>query len=436
MTSVILHHNDITEIGNLAFHGLSNLCSLDFSSSNLEKNKLGTDAFLDISKLQILQIHKNNFQYQGYHDISLSKLHSLIFLKIDIFRKFSFSKAFQNLINLSQLKFNILGEFSLTNSSFYGLTHSPIQSINMNFKEHVNCDVTENLFCSFPYLSDEIIINFGGKCNVSIALRSLKCLQNREIKNIFMYENNKIVATDIINLDYWSMEFLISICVRAFSLGNNEISIVKTNIYNTTLWNCLEYLDFSGDYMQFVDFTTVMSLLTLPKIRNLNLCCNNRPSRQNEFKYERLHISKRGYISINITLPKHLEVLDFSENYIHIVKRLVPQFEVTGEKLQELYIQNTNFPFGVARILNFKSLLKLDLSENGCQHIHSSILQGAPNLHHFYALNVGLNRTPSLIFNSLFSNLKNLSTIDISGNSLTYLRPSLLKKSKKISYRK
>lgn len=340
----------------------------------MKKKKLGTDAFLDISKLQILQIHKNNFQYQGYPDISLSKLHSLIFLKIDIFRKFSFSKAFQNLINLSQLKFNILGEFSLTNSSFYGLTHSPIQSINMNFKEHVNCDVTENLFCSFPYLSDEIIINFGGKCNVSIALRSLKCLQNREIKNIFMYENNKIVATDIINLDYWSMEFLISICVRAFSLGNNEISIVKTNIYNTTLWNCLEYLDFSGDYMQFVDFTTVMSLLTLPKIRNLNLCCNNRPSRQNEFKYERLHISKRGYISINITLPKHLEVLDFYENYIHIVKRLVPQFEVTGEKLQELYIQNTNFPFGVARILNFKSLLKLDLSENGCQHIHSSIL--------------------------------------------------------------
>lgn len=37
VTSVILHHNDITEIGNLAFHGLSNLCSLDLSSSNLEK---------------------------------------------------------------------------------------------------------------------------------------------------------------------------------------------------------------------------------------------------------------------------------------------------------------------------------------------------------------------------------------------------------------
>lgn len=296
----------------------------------------------------------------------------------------------------------------------------------MDFKNHVKCDVTEDLFCSFPYLSDEILINFGGKCNVSISLRSLKCLQNREIKNIFMYENKKIVATDIVNLDYWSMEFLINICVRALSLGNNEISIVKTNIYNTTLWNCLEYLDFSGNNMHIVDFTMVMTLLTLPRIRNMNLCCNNKPSRQNEFKYERLHIPKRGYTSINITLPKHLEVLDFSENYIHNVKRLVPQIEVTGEKLQELYLQRTNFPFGVARMLNFKSLLKLDLSENSFQRIHFNILQQDPNLRHFYAVNVRLNETPSLISKSLFSNLKNLSTIDISENSLTSLPKSLL----------
>lgn len=248
VTSVILHHNDITEVGNLAFHGLSNLCNIDLSSSNLEKDNLGPDAFFDISKLRIFRIHQNKFQYQGYPDISLSSLHLLIFLKIDIFHRFSFSKAFQNLKNLSQLKFNILGEFSLTNLSFYGLAHSPIQSINMNFRQHVNCDVTEDLFCSFPYLSNEIII------------RSLKCLRNREIKNSFMYENKKIVATDIVNLDYWSMEFLINICVRALSLGNNEISIVKTNIYNTTLWNCLEYLDLSGNRMHIVDSTTVMTL--------------------------------------------------------------------------------------------------------------------------------------------------------------------------------
>lgn len=101
-----------------------------------------------------------------------------------------------------------------------------------------------------------------------------------------MYENKKIVATDIVILDYWSMEFLINICVRALSLGNNEIRIVKTNIYNTTLWNCLEYLDFSGNNMHIVDFTMVMTLLTLPRIRNMNLCCNNKPSRQNEFKYD------------------------------------------------------------------------------------------------------------------------------------------------------
>lgn len=79
---------------------------------------------------------------------------------------------------------------------------------------------------------------------------------------------------------------------------------------------------------------------------------------------------------------------------------------MTGKKLQELYLQKTNFPFGVEGMLNRKYLLTLDLSENSFQHIHFNILQGAPNLHHFYALNVGLNRPPSLIFKSLFSNVK------------------------------
>lgn len=90
-----------------------------------------------------------------------------------------------------------------------------------------------------------------------------------------MYENKKIVVIDIVNLDYWLMEFLINICVRVFLLGNNEISIVKINIYNIILWNCLEYFDFSGNNMYIVDFIMVMIFLIFLRIWNMNLCCNN-----------------------------------------------------------------------------------------------------------------------------------------------------------------
>lgn len=91
-----------------------------------------------------------------------------------------------------------------------------------------------------------------------------------------MYENKKIVVIDIVILDYWLMEFLINICVRVFLLGNNEISIVKINIYNIILWNCLEYFDFSGNNMYIVDFIMVMIFLIFLRIWNMNLCCNNK----------------------------------------------------------------------------------------------------------------------------------------------------------------
>lgn len=152
VTSVLLHHNKLTEIQNLTFQNLSSLCSLDLSYGHLEKNKIDANAFSYLQKLQILRIHQNNFQSLGYPDLQLSKLHSLKQLKIDTFSGFAFTKPFQNLTSLSQLEFNNVNDFKLTNTSFQGLKLSPIHSINMDFSDHVFCDIPEDLFCSFPYL--------------------------------------------------------------------------------------------------------------------------------------------------------------------------------------------------------------------------------------------------------------------------------------------
>lgn len=428
VTSVILHHNDITEIGNLAFHDLSNLCCLDLSNSNLEKDKIDPNAFSDISKLKILRIHQNNFQYQGYPDISISKLGSLQLLKIDVFINFSFTNLFEKLISLSKLEFNCIGSFSLTNSSFYGLRLSPIYGIDMSFHGHVNRDVTEDLFCSFPYITDDVILNFGGKCNLTIVLRSLKCLQYREINSISITHTRDLGRREFITFDEWSTEYIINVCVSNLTLRYNGIYGIKRNIYNTTLWNCLDYFDLSYNRIIFVDSTFVISFLTFPKIRQFDMCCNDR---RGELMYNPYNApqQRNTSIAITITLPNTLEVLDISENYIHNAVKNGPYVKVKAKNLQKLFLQNINAPL-VSWIFDFSSLETLDLSENSFENIHPEIFQGVRNLRQLYAVNVHLNFKNNLISEGLLKNLKYLTKLDISRNSLASLPKALLRDQK------
>uniref|UniRef100_A0A8W8JA79 TIR domain-containing protein n=1 Tax=Magallana gigas TaxID=29159 RepID=A0A8W8JA79_MAGGI len=228
VTAIILKYNSITEIAYLAFQKLTSLCSLDLSYAHLERKEIDSEAFSNLDKLQVLQIHGNDFQYSGYPGISLSKIHSLKHLKIDIFHNFSFTKPFENLTKLSQLEFHVLNAFKLTNASFQGLRYSPIHNLTMNFSSFVDCDVPEDLFCSFPYLDNEIEIYFGGDCDVYAALKSLKCLQNQTIiQKLDLRQNKKAIVTDPIILNEKSAKYLVNICVRVLLLGSCHIGYFK-----------------------------------------------------------------------------------------------------------------------------------------------------------------------------------------------------------------
>nr|XP_034315377.1 toll-like receptor 2 type-1 [Crassostrea gigas] len=201
------------------------LCSLDISNVHLKADDIDAEAFSNLDELQFLQIHQNDFheaKNPRYPDIQLSKLRSLKYLKIDIFNGFQFQKPFENLINLTKLEFNTLGEFKITNTSFDGLKLSPLRSLDMKFRYHVDCDVSEDLFCSFPFLDTNITINFGGKCsvyNLSIHLKgnpiscaclniqSLKWMKNHQISfpdlgKVLCVENNHHVG-HLFNIEIW-----------------------------------------------------------------------------------------------------------------------------------------------------------------------------------------------------------------------------------------
>ncbi|XP_062609954.1 toll-like receptor 2 [Saccostrea cucullata] len=213
---------------------------------------------------------------------------------------------------------------------------------------------------TLPFLRfKEVRIRFGGKCDITPALRSLKCFQHRNIGRIYMDQNSKDVQTGVIVLDDSLSEYLINVCVRALFLQQNRINSIKINIYNTTLWNCLQYVDFSRNNLHNVDLSSSLSFLFAPNMKNMNLCCNNPKTREiqlNIYEYD------RSTFSINITLPKSLEILDVSKNYVHNVKRWTPSFQLIGEGLQELYIQETNLPLSYVDQADLPSLKTLNIS--------------------------------------------------------------------------
>ncbi|XP_062609948.1 uncharacterized protein LOC134271752, partial [Saccostrea cucullata] len=270
VTSMILNHNYITKIENETFYEFTNLCSLDISYCHLTNNCIEAGAFSRLP-IKCLNIDHNDFKNEHmYPDVALSALQSLRSLDIDIFESFKFTTPFENLTNLSEIKFNIQSDFTLSNTSFLGLKSSKIRQLNLNFANYVYCDVTEDLFCSFPFLTD-VFINFGGKCDVTSALRSLKCLQHRNINNITLYKNKKKIETSVIILNDTLLEYVVNICIRKLFLIENSIASITKNIHNTTLWNCLEELDLSKNDLHVMDFSVVETRFSAPKLKYLNL---------------------------------------------------------------------------------------------------------------------------------------------------------------------
>ncbi|XP_034335532.2 toll-like receptor 2 [Magallana gigas] len=433
VTSVILHHNNITKISKMVFQKMSILCSLDISNVHLKVNDINAEAFSNLNELQFLQIHQNDFhkaKNPRYPGIQLSKLRSLKYLKIDIFNGFQFQKPFENLSKLSKLEFNTIGEFKIANTSFEGLKLSPLRSLDMKFRNHVDCDVSEDLFCSFPYLDTNIEINFGGKCSIYAALRSLKCLQYRVIQKIDISANVQVFESDIVNISDKSFKYLFNICVSELILDYDAIIYLHLHLYRTTFWTCLNKLSLRSNRIQYVSMETIFALLTLPRLLEINACCNSRPPDTELFN---IHSQQRYQnITININLPKSLIVLDYSYNYIHNQHYIRWYLLVTliGENLRILNLQKTNFPLQFEHIFNFPSLRILNLSENNFTNIHPNIFQRVRNLRQLSAANVHLDLTNILIAEGLFKNLKCLTKLDLSRNGLAFLPQSLLRDQK------
>ncbi|XP_062603140.1 toll-like receptor 4 [Saccostrea cucullata] len=420
--SISLQGNNLKLINSRAFSQFQNLCALDISNCGLKKTSFEEGAFAESENIKYLNLNNNNFQFGGYPEKEITRLIALQSLLIDVFSEFQFNKSFTNLKNLSEVEFNTIGSsFHLTNVTFHGLSESPIYYINMSFRNYVYCDITEDLFCSFPFLKG-VKMNIAGKCDVVPALRALKCLQNRSLEYLYLQNNIKTFPGSNIILSEWNSEYLFNICAKSVNISHNGIKKVSPDPYYTRLGKCIEGLDVWYNHITAIDAKIGFHLLSnypkLEAIRAQTINSNQAPFSFSEF-------SSLGTSKFTLRISNRLRVLDYSNNYIHSVTDMKTEVTFIGSNLEQLYLRNTNFPCNALTPLHTPKLEIIDITGNRCNKMHKKLFKFAINLKSITASNIQLEIGKYTEGQYLFINLSKLKSLDLSMNSLKFL-PSYL----------
>ncbi|XP_061187161.1 toll-like receptor 2 [Saccostrea echinata] len=390
VTALYLQFNNLRIVKKSAFEYLGNLCVLDLSNCKLGNSSLAYQSFANLTKLKILRMHHNEFKHLGYPDIAISRILSLESLTIGVFEGFHFCDPFEKLTQLTSL--NLVTEnskFRLTNTTFAGLSRSPIHYLSLQFQPKGFCDVSEEIFCSFPVLKG-VHIQFGGMCDLNVVLLSLKCLQNRTMDYIVAIGNIPIYPVREVFLNKRNCKYLFSICVKKVKLSSNRIAGISENPLKTRMGQCIEYFDISHNRIGYIK--PVISFDFLNRYPNLQL----------------------------------------SNNFFHIPPSFSIDITVTGERLKEINVSNTNLPCKHIAPIHTSSLEILDISNNGCGEMKLGVLQFATKLEKISASNAELNFSNTFKIEKLFIGLKRLKDADLSHNSISHL-PNTVFQDQKLS---
>jgi Leucine-rich repeat (LRR) protein len=422
--AIYLRNNKLQSIRTRAFLQFRNLCVLDLSGCGLQKSYLETEALAGLLSVKYLSIDGNSFQYGGYPDTEIARLSALQNISIDVFSEFHFNDNFTSLKNLSSVIFHTTdSSFYLTNVTFHGLIQSPVQYLDMHFKSRVYCDISEDLFCSFPFAKG-IYFSIGGNCDLNTVLRSLKCLQNRTLDYLHIPENIKAFSGNAIILNEQNCVYLFNICAKDVDMSGNRISGVSTDPWKTRFGQCVETLDLSHNRLLDIDTQIGLHLFSFyPKLRVLYL---HESRSQLQTSVIALQLAQLSSAKTHFTyrLSHHLQCIDLSNHYIHDVHS---DLDITlfGSALEEFYLSNTNFPCNYFSPLQTPNLKHIDISSNNCNKIPNDMLSVSNNLSSINAASAKINfKVPKSQY--LFKTLSKLQKLDLSYNAIDKLPSQLL----------
>jgi Leucine-rich repeat (LRR) protein len=372
--------------------------------------------------VKFLSIHGNRFQYGGYPDTEIPCLSGLQNLSIDVFSRFHFNDNFTSLKKLSNVTLQITGSpFHLTNTTFHGLIQSPVHYLDMNFKLKAYCDISEDLFCSFPFVKG-VYFSVERSCSFSSVLWSLKCLQNKSLDYLAIPSNIKAISADRVILNKWNSVYLFNICAKAVDISGNRIAGITADPWRTRFANCVEILDISFYHQLQINTGIVLHLISsYPKLRVL---CLRASAHNPSIRFATKFLTSSKHLHFTYKLSPKLQYIDFSDNYIHTL-RYNADFNVIGEALEEFYIPNTNFPCEHINPFQIPKLERIDISMNNCYRIRNDIFRMSNNLISIKASSTKIN---FIDFKSkyLFKNLSKLQMLDLSRNVITTLPKYLL----------
>lgn len=426
VTAIHLQNNKLQSLQNGSFAQFKNICVLDLSNCGLRKSLISTEAFVGLGHLRYLFIHGNKFDIDGYPDMAISHLPTLRNLSVDVFYRFQFDEPFKKLKQLGNIKFHPThSSFYLTNSTFTGLSESPILYLNLNFNFQVFCNISEEIFCSFPFLKG-VVVDFGGFCDLIPVLRSLKCLQNKSLEYLDLQSNIRYSVADDIIFDKWNTEYLFNVCMQTLNLSRNIISDFQVDPYKSLFAQCIETFYIGHNHLSHVDPVIFLHILVVyPKLQTLVASDNNKEivGKKNKSAYPAMIFLPFADSTSKYTLrvSNHLKMFDFSDNFIHTLP--IPTLKITliALGLEELYVPHTNLPCEHLKPLQMPKLRIIDMSRNDCSEISPSFFEFSTNLSTIIASDANLPLDGQTGDKFLFKNLTNLQNLDLSMNQLVSL---------------
>ncbi|XP_076109054.1 osteomodulin-like [Mytilus galloprovincialis] len=415
-----LSDNRIRFIEHGAFDGLNELTILNLRSNLLTSNSLDENIFQGLISLQDLFIHKNYF-YDNYtfFQTVISRVKSLVKLKIDLSRQNQIDKCLCNLSNLQDLEIFEVPGLTLSDNLFQNLNCLKIETLWITSV----LSLAPNTFISFPNLKTlRIAINTGYAMDdvISNIFNALKIFKGRNMTELSITGNphrNGFV------LGHPHFAILENICLQKLNLVGDSILGVKFNPFFRygLKENCLEELNLSDNLLFNIKDGYIFAFCAFKHLKIISIPYE-------VVRDDRVKRSDQNDVSCSFYIPKTLEQFDLHSHVkLYTRRRISNMTIINGSNLKVLNMANITFRNCNGTINGADNLEYFDMSGFNCKVLGINLLSNFPKLITLIAkdanLGIGLN---ALQNTSEFLEMNlDLQHIDLMNNNLKTLPDDL-----------
>lgn len=416
-----LSNNVIRTLQSAAFQGLTHLVALNLSYNRLTLSvKVWTPQLLEpLENLRLMEIKESRSTkvvvWKGI-GAAFAKLTNLTTLFLDLPLNFFFEEGFYSLEKLTTISTQGKSQASncgivyITKMTFLVLQNAPVRELRL-----VNCKVLIIRTGSFDFLTSLEILDLSYNINLGLqsALTSLHSFRQRNMTEINLTMVNG-AGFNIADVTLAGVAHLSDICVQSVDLSMNSISLLYFS--GSSLWtDCLVKLNLSHHSLHVFPMPILNALSTSKSLKCLDF------SQENVVPTDRSENSRYmafKNLKANISLPPNLSWLSFSNCWSCFDTDTEINFSFTSN-LRHLDVAFDNI--GQCKGSCFQgiyNLTSIDMSGNSLTDFPTEVFDKNKQLRTINLANNKLQRLPS---NDLVAR-RRFEKLDLSSNAFTYLK--------------